>query len=48
MIEDAQVGFYSAYLAAEAQAIPAWNKGDEFEATRLKALRDAGAAAGTH
>jgi Zn-dependent M28 family amino/carboxypeptidase len=48
MIEDAQIGFYAAYLSAEAQAMPAWNKGDEFEATRLKALKDAGAPGVTH
>jgi Zn-dependent M28 family amino/carboxypeptidase len=38
MIEDAQIGFYSAWLVAQAAAMPAWNKGDEFEATRLKSL----------
>ena len=39
MIEDAQIGFYSAWLIAQADAMPAWNKGDEFEATRLSALK---------
>ena len=41
MIEDAKIGFYSAWLVAQADAMPSWNKGDEFEATRLAALRKA-------
>ncbi len=36
MIEDAQIGFYSAWLIAQADAMPTWNKGDEFEATRAQ------------
>ena len=47
MIEDAQIGFYSAWLIAQADALPAWNKGDEFEATRLSALKKATSAPGT-
>jgi Zn-dependent M28 family amino/carboxypeptidase len=39
MIEDAQIGFYSAWLIAQADAMPTWNKGDEFEGTRLSALK---------
>ena len=39
MIEDATIGFYSAWLVAEAETLPTWNKGDEFEATRLQALK---------
>jgi Zn-dependent M28 family amino/carboxypeptidase len=40
MIEDAQIGFYAAWLVAQADAMPVWNKGDEFEATRLQALKE--------
>ena len=43
MIEDAKIGFYSAWLVAQADAMPAWNKGDEFEAARLAALKKASA-----
>jgi Zn-dependent M28 family amino/carboxypeptidase len=42
MIQDAQVGLYSAWLLAQADTMPSWNHGDEFEATRLKAIRAAG------
>ena len=35
MIEDAQIGFYAAWLVAQADGMPTWNKGDEFEAARL-------------
>jgi Zn-dependent M28 family amino/carboxypeptidase len=38
MIEDAQLGFYSGWLIAQADAMPSWNPGDEFEAARKKAL----------
>jgi Zn-dependent M28 family amino/carboxypeptidase len=38
MIEDAQVGFYAGWLAAQADAMPSWLAGDEFEAPRKKAL----------
>jgi Zn-dependent M28 family amino/carboxypeptidase len=38
MIEDAQLGFYSGWLVAQADAMPMWNAGDEFEAARKKAL----------
>ena len=38
MIEDAQVGFYAGYLVAQETRLPTWNKGDEFEAARKKAL----------
>ena len=38
MIEDASVGFYSGWLIAQADAMPTWNPGDEFEAARKKAL----------
>ena len=38
MIEDAQLGFYMGWLVAQADAMPTWNAGDEFEAARKKAL----------
>ncbi len=38
MIEDAQLGLYAGWLIAQAEDLPAWRKGDEFEAMRLKAL----------
>jgi len=41
MIEDAQIGFYATYLIAQKPELPAWKKGDEFEAARLKALAEA-------
>jgi Zn-dependent M28 family amino/carboxypeptidase len=39
MIEDAQIGFYAAWLVAQSDELPTWNKGDEFEAARLQALK---------
>jgi len=38
MIEDASIGFYAGWLIAQSDAMPTWNPGDEFEATRKKAL----------
>ena len=38
MIEDAQMSMLSTWLIAQADAMPAWNPGDEFEAARKKAL----------
>jgi Zn-dependent M28 family amino/carboxypeptidase len=38
MIEDATVGFLSGYVTAQADAMPTWTPGDEFEAARKKAL----------
>jgi len=38
MIEDAQVGFYAGYEVAQADALPTWTPGDEFEAVRKKEL----------
>jgi Zn-dependent M28 family amino/carboxypeptidase len=38
MIDDAQLGMYSTWLIAQADAMPTWNPGDEFEAARRKAL----------
>jgi len=40
MEEDARIGFWTALTIANAQELPAWNPGDEFEAARLKALRE--------
>ena len=41
MIEDAQVGFFAGWLVAQADALPAWNPGDEFEGARKLALAQA-------
>jgi Zn-dependent M28 family amino/carboxypeptidase len=38
MIEDAQLELLSAWLIAQADAMPAWKPGDEFEAARKRAL----------
>jgi Zn-dependent M28 family amino/carboxypeptidase len=38
MIQDAMVGFEVGWLVAQADAMPTWNPGDEFEAARKKAL----------
>jgi Zn-dependent M28 family amino/carboxypeptidase len=38
MIEDAQLGFYLGVALAQADRMPTWNKGDEFEAARERAL----------
>jgi Zn-dependent M28 family amino/carboxypeptidase len=42
MIEDAQLGFYAGYLVAQADELPTWVPGDEFEAARKKALEQLG------
>lgn len=47
MVEDAQLGFYTALAVAESSVAPAWNPGDEFEATRRKALAEVGVETGT-
>ena len=41
MIEDATIGFEAGYVVAQADQMPTWNPGDEFEATRKKALASA-------
>ena len=41
MIEDAQLGFYVGVNVANADAMPAWTPGDEFEAARKSALASA-------
>jgi len=38
MIEDAQLDFMSGWLITQADAMPAWKPGDEFEAARKRAL----------
>jgi Zn-dependent M28 family amino/carboxypeptidase len=38
MIEDAQLDMLSAWLIAQAQGMPSWKPGDEFEAARQRAL----------
>ncbi len=38
MISDAQLGFWLGLAVANADEMPSWNEGDEFEATRLEAL----------
>lgn len=41
MEKDARFGFWAGLIVANADEKPTWNKGDEFEATRLKALAEA-------
>jgi len=41
MIEDTQVGFFAGWLIAQADEVPSWNPGDEFEAARKKAREEA-------
>jgi len=38
MIDDAQIGFWTGLAVANADEMPTWNEGDEFEAVRLEAL----------
>lgn len=42
MVQDSQVGFWIGLAVANADAMPTWNAGDEFEAKRLEALATAG------
>jgi len=42
LIEDATFGFYAGLMVANADEMPTWNAGDEFEAARLEALAEAG------
>ncbi|MFL6199588.1 MAG: M28 family metallopeptidase [Thermoanaerobaculia bacterium] len=42
MIEDARLGFFAGLRIANADQLPAWNPGDEFEAARKRALQQAG------
>jgi Zn-dependent M28 family amino/carboxypeptidase len=41
MIEDAQIGFYAGLEIANSDQMPSWRPGDEFEATRARALAEA-------
>jgi Zn-dependent M28 family amino/carboxypeptidase len=45
MIQDAQLGLYSGWLIDQADALPKWNPGDEFEAARKQALAATSGAA---
>ena len=38
MIEDAMIGFEAGWLISQADQMPAWNPGDEFEAARKQAV----------
>ncbi len=38
MIEDSTIGFGAGWLIAQADDMPTWNRGDEFESTRKKAI----------
>ena len=40
MIEDAQLDLYAGWLIAQADALPTWKPGDEFEAARKRALAE--------
>jgi Zn-dependent M28 family amino/carboxypeptidase len=42
MIEDARLDFLAGWLVSQADRMPAWNPGDEFEAARKKALAAVG------
>ena len=37
-VTDAQLGFWTGLAVANADEMPTWNEGDEFEAARLEAL----------
>ncbi|UCE02742.1 MAG: M20/M25/M40 family metallo-hydrolase [Candidatus Latescibacterota bacterium] len=43
LVEDAQLAFYVGLSVAEADALPAWKPGDEFEDVRKRMLREAAA-----
>ena len=43
MVEDARLAFLAGLDIAQTRELPAWNPGDEFEAARLEALKQAGA-----
>jgi hypothetical protein len=38
IVEDALLGFWTGLAIANADEMPMWNEGDEFEAARLEAL----------
>lgn len=41
MVDDARLGFWTGLIVANADRMPSWNPGDEFEAARQAALRNA-------
>ena len=43
MIEDARLAFYCGLMIAQANAMPTWKPGDEFEAARKAAIAAAAA-----
>ena len=43
MISDAVLGYWAGLAIANADEMPAWSEGDEFEAARLEALKEAAA-----
>jgi hypothetical protein len=45
MIEDAQLGLTMGWIVAQADEMPRWRPGDEFEAARKKALAEVAGAA---
>ena len=40
MVQDAQLGFWVAWLIAQADTLPSWKPGDEFESTRRRAIAE--------
>lgn len=42
LAEDSQFGFWAGLIVANADDLPAWNPGDEFEAARTEALEERG------
>jgi hypothetical protein len=40
MVADALLGFWTGLAIANADEVPAWNAGDEFEAARIRAIED--------
>ncbi len=40
MVDDALLGFWAGWMIANADEMPVWNPGDEFEAARLRAIAE--------
>jgi len=40
MIEDAQLDMLSAWIVAQSDTMPTWNRGNEFEVRRIRALAE--------
>ena len=40
VVQDALLGFWTGLAIANADEMPTWNPGDEFEAARLKAIAE--------